>query len=101
METLMLLKVGRHTRPKQFADLVRALIDRGERVEIRVIGADSLNRAVKGLIMARHAQEAAGRELTFRPSFDTVEVEGRSWSALHLVIECVLRPPAERLAGAS
>jgi len=77
------LKVGAATRPQELAGAIAKYltVDHKE-IEIVAVGAGAVNQATKGLIMARRFCSSSGIDLSFKPAFETIEIEGKEVTAI-------------------
>jgi stage V sporulation protein S len=81
------LKVSSKSNPNSVAGaLAGALRDAGA-VEIQVVGAGALNQAIKALAIARSYLAGSGVDLTCRPTFADVEIEGEGRTAIRLQVD--------------
>jgi hypothetical protein len=66
---------------------------------MQVVGAGALNQAVKALAIARSYVASTGIDLSCRPTFADIEIDGEERTAIRLLIEKFTpRPPAEQAA---
>ena len=71
------LMVSGSSPVRELAGSVVKCYDSGERdIELRAIGASSVNQAVKALATARSIFAQKGLDLTVRPGYDEVEIKG-------------------------
>lgn len=79
------LKASATTRPQDLAGAVAKYLTHDHQdVEIVVVGAGALSQAVKGLIIARRFVASAGIDLTFVPSFRTIDINDKEVTAVVL-----------------
>lgn len=69
------------------AGAIASSLRKGERVFVQVIGAGALNQAVKAMIIARGYLAPNGLELSCRPSFVDLEINGHEKTAIKLLVE--------------
>jgi stage V sporulation protein S len=77
------LRVGATTPPKELAAAIAHSHYTGNPRPIRAIGAASVNQAVKALVIANQYMASRGKNLVFRPGFQTVTMpDGAEVSAI-------------------
>lgn len=81
------LKVSSKSDPNKVAGAIVALVKENEKVEIQIIGAGALNQAMKAIVIARGYIAPMGIDLTCKPAFTTVEVEGEDRTGMKLIIK--------------
>lgn len=81
------LKVSSKSNPNSVAGALAGIIREQGVVEIQVIGAGSLNQAVKAIAIARGFLAPSGIEIVCIPSFRDVEVNGEVKTAIRLRVE--------------
>lgn len=98
METVGLLKVSSKSNPSSVAGAIAGIVRQVGSVEIQVIGAGSLNQAVKAIAIARGFLAPGGIDLVCIPSFQDIFIDGEGRTAIRLKIEeRTLRPGLPRL----
>ena len=71
------LMVSGSSPVRELAESVVKCYDSGERsIELRAIGASSVNQAVKALATARSIFAQKGLDLLVKPGYDEVEIKG-------------------------
>ena len=85
MET-MALKVAALSSPATVAGAISNNIREGKRVEVVAMGARSVNQAVKAVAIARDYLKADKIDLSCRPEFVHLQLDGEEKSAIKLVI---------------
>jgi stage V sporulation protein S len=71
-------------------------------VEIQVVGAGALNQAIKAVAIARGYVASSRLDLTCRPTFADIEIDGEGRTAIRLLIEaCEPNPVAARAPQAA
>lgn len=89
-----LLKVSARSSPNSVAGAIAGVLrERGE-VCVQVIGAGALNQAVKAVAIARSFVAAEGLDPVCIPSFQDIDIEGESRTAMRLLIQDRKRFPA-------
>lgn len=63
------IKVASTTPVQRLAKLIRTLVEEGQDVELRAIGAGAVNQMYKGITTARGQLAQRGKDLTIRPGF--------------------------------
>jgi len=76
-ESIKKLMVSGSSPVRELAGSIVKCYDSGERnIELRAIGASSVNQAVKALATARSIFATKGLDLTVKPGYDEVEIKG-------------------------
>ena len=70
-------------------------------VEVQVIGAGALNQAVKAIAIARGYVAPSGIELVCIPTFQDIEIDGESRTAIRLTVEDRERRTPAPVVGAA
>lgn len=73
----MILKTKANTNVKKLASSITLALENDNKVEIRCIGASSVNQAIKATIIARSMTIVKGYDLHIVPCFEDVAVEGK------------------------
>jgi stage V sporulation protein S len=81
------LKVSSKSNPNAVAGALAGLIREQGSAELQVIGAGSLNQAIKAIAIARGFLAPGGIEIVCIPSFRDVEVNGEVKTAIRLRVE--------------
>jgi stage V sporulation protein S len=84
--TTMTLKVAGTSVPAKVATSIVKNIQEGNDVETISIGAGALNQAVKAIAIARGLAAPQGWDLTVRPGFLDLTIDGEIKTALRLLI---------------
>lgn len=88
------LKVSSKSNPNSVAGALAGVVRTSGSAEIQVVGAGALNQAIKAVAIARGYMAPAGQDLTCRPTFADIRIEGESRTAIRLEVECCsLRRP--------
>lgn len=82
-----ILKVSSKSSPNAVAGAMAGVIRRTGCVEVQVVGAGSLNQAIKALAIARGYLAPAGLDLVCVPTFADIEIDGERRTAIRLRIE--------------
>lgn len=94
------LKVSSKSNPNSVAGALAGVVRSSGSVEIQVVGAGALNQAIKAVAIARGYLAPGGQDLTCRPTFADIRIEGESRTAIRLEVECCpLRRPAESVTA--
>ena len=87
------LKVSSKSNPNSVAGALAGVVRSNGSVEIQVVGAGALNQAIKAVAIARGYMATSGQDLTCRPTFADIRIDGESRTAIRLQIEsCAMRP---------
>lgn len=82
-----ILKVSSKSNPNSVAGALAGVVRGSGAVEIQVVGAGALNQAVKAVAIARSFVAASGIDLTCRPTFADIEIDGEGRTAIRLLVE--------------
>lgn len=82
-----ILKVSSKSNPNSVAGALAGVVRGQGSAEIQVVGAGALNQAIKAVAIARGYVVTSGWDLTCRPTFADVEIEGRERTAIRLLVE--------------
>lgn len=101
--TIDVLKVSSKSNPNSVAGALAGVARSNGSVEIQVVGAGALNQAIKALAIARGYMATSGQDLTCRPTFADIRIDGENRTAIRLQVEtCEARPaPAASTAHAT
>jgi stage V sporulation protein S len=80
------LKVSSKSSPASVAGAIAGLVKDGKSVEIQSVGAGAVNQAVKAVAIARGFLVPNGIDLACIPSFQDIQIEGESRTAIRLSI---------------
>ena len=80
------LKVATNTNVNKLAGAIAKIMERQETVELRMVGAGTVNIAMKSIAVARGFTAAAGKELVCAPGFLTYEDEGLPRTMLRIIV---------------
>jgi stage V sporulation protein S len=80
------LKVSGTSDVKKVAGAIAEMVREGKEVEIQIIGAATLNKAIKALIIARGFVSTNGLNLSFIPAFVELEIEGEKRTGIKLIV---------------
>jgi stage V sporulation protein S len=94
------LKVSSKSNPNSVAGALAGTVRAQGSVEVQVVGAGALNQAIKAIAIARGYVATSGLDLTCRPTFADIEIEGDRRTAIRLFVECVSASPAQVPADA-
>lgn len=87
MENVGLLKVSSKSNPSSVAGAIAGIVRQAGSVSIQVIGAGSLNQAMKAVAIARGFVAPGGIDLVCIPSFQDIFIDGEARTAIRLKIE--------------
>jgi stage V sporulation protein S len=82
------LKVSSRSTPNAVAGALASMARSHGRVEMQVVGAGALNQAIKAVAIARGYVAPAGYDLSCKPTFADVEIDGQSRTAIRLQVTC-------------
>ena len=82
--TMAKMKVSSSSKPTNVAGAIVGLLNDqpNEIVEITAVGAGAVNQAVKAVAIARGFVASSGYDITFRPAFCDLEIEGTTKTAI-------------------
>ncbi len=80
------LKVATKSNPSTVAGAIANNIRDSKQVEIMVMGPNSVNQAMKAIAIARGFMQKEGQDLSCKPEFKHLTIEGQERSAIKLVI---------------
>jgi stage V sporulation protein S len=92
---LMTLKVAGKSNPATVAGAIANNIREGKEIEIVAMGPLSVNQAIKAITISRSYLVEDRIELTFRPEFIHLDLDGERKSAIKICVLC------EKLIAAS
>ena len=81
------LKVSYKSNPVSVACAIAGIIREKQAVEVQGIGAGAVNQALKSIAVARGYVAPSGIDLVCVPAFSSVEVDGKSETAMKLIVE--------------
>jgi stage V sporulation protein S len=97
-----ILKVSSKSNPNSVAGALAGVVRGAGSVEVQVVGAGALNQAVKALAIARSYVANTGIDLTCRPTFADIEIDGEERTAIRLLVETFTpRAPGEQARPAA
>jgi stage V sporulation protein S len=82
-----ILKVSSKSNPNSVAGALAGVVRSFGAVEIQVVGAGALNQAVKAVAIARSYVADSGMDLSCRPTFADIEIDGERRTAIRLLVE--------------
>ena len=89
-----IIKVAGSSRTSAVAGAIAGVFREFRRAEVQAIGAGAVNQAVKALVLASSYLEKDGYDIAFKPKFSDVEINGKTRTAIKLIlVEC--DPPGE------
>ena len=86
MSNKMVLKIATSSHPSSVAGAIVKNLQEGKKVELLAVGAGACNQAVKAVAVARGYVSPQGIDLTVKPGFEDVEIEGEKKTAIKLII---------------
>ena len=82
------LKVSSKSIPQKVAGAIANIFREGEKhIEIQVVGAGSLNQAIKSIIIARGYITSSGINIVCIPAFSDISIDGEDRTAIKLILE--------------
>jgi len=94
------LKVSSKSVPSSVAGAMAGVVRQHGAVEVQVVGAGALNQAIKAVAIARGYMATSGMDLTCRPTFADIQIDGESRTAIRLHVESSeLHPSASQFAA--
>lgn len=81
-----ILKVSSKSSPNSVAGAIAGVLRANGNVEIQVIGAGSLNQAIKAIAIARGFVAPSGVDLTFVPAFQEISINDQERTAIKLIV---------------
>lgn len=82
----IVLKVASSSNPSSVAGALVKNMQEGKDVELLAVGAGAVNQAVKAVAIARGYISPQGVDITMKPGFEDVEIEGKKKTAVKLVV---------------
>ena len=83
------LKVSSKSNPNSVAGALAGVVRGAGSVEVKFVGAGALNQAIKAVAIARGYMATSGLDLTCRPTFADIEIDGESRTAIRLLVEAI------------
>ncbi|HOA83736.1 MAG TPA: stage V sporulation protein S [Thermodesulfovibrio thiophilus] len=82
----IVLKVASSSNPSSVAGALVKNMQEGKDVELLAVGAGAINQAVKAVAIARGYISPQGVDITIKPGFEDVEIEGKKKTAVKLIV---------------
>jgi len=82
----IVLKVASSSNPSLVAGALVKNMQEGKDVELLAVGAGAINQAVKAVAIARGYISPQGVDITIKPGFEDVEIEGNKKTAVKLIV---------------
>lgn len=82
----IVLKVASSSNPSSVAGALVKNMQEGKDVELLAVGAGAINQAVKAVAIARGYVSPQGVDITVKPGFEDVEIEGNKKTAVKLIV---------------
>ena len=80
------LKVSSKSSPASVAGAIAGLVKDGMPVEIQSVGAGAVNQAIKAIAIARGFLIPSGIDVAGTPSFQDIQIDGESRTAIRLSV---------------
>lgn len=84
-----IIKVSSKSNPKGVALTLSNILNNEKSLEIHVIGAGSLNQAIKGIIISKGILAPSGKNIRVIPSFLNVNINNDEKTGVKLLIESI------------
>ncbi|MBR4672213.1 MAG: stage V sporulation protein S [Bacilli bacterium] len=84
-----ILKVSSKSNPNSVAGAITNILKRDNIVELQSIGAGALNQLVKSIIVSRGFIIPSGKDLNIVPSFNEVNVNNLTRTAIKFTISLI------------
>ena len=84
-----ILKVSSKSDPNKVAGALANVLREKKNVEIEVIGAGSLNQAIKAIAIARGFVAPSGKNLVCIPAFSLITIDNEERTAIKLIVEAM------------
>lgn len=83
------IKASSKSPVPQLAGSIIHSIEDGDDVELRAVGASAVNQMYKAMASARGTLAAKGRDLYFKPGFDTINEDGCEKTVMiaHIIVK--------------
>jgi len=82
-----IIKVKANSRTAAVAGAIAGVVREHKRAEVQAIGAGAVNQAVKALVLAKGYLAEDGIAVVCIPEFVDVDIEGKTRTAVKLVVE--------------
>lgn len=87
-----IIKVSGSSRTSAVAGAIAGVFREYKHAEVQAIGAGAVNQAVKALVLAKGYLAEDGLDVIFVPEFVDVEIDGKTRTAVRLVVELRYAP---------
>lgn len=81
------IKVASHSNVSNVAGAISNIMREQNYLEISIVGAGSLNQAIKAIAIARGFLTPSGIEICIIPSFKEILIDGKQKTAIKLRVE--------------
>ena len=81
------IRVSSSSLPSKVAGALSGLLRVQDSVQIQVIGAASLNQAIKSIAIARGYIAPTGKDIYCIPAFSDILIEGEDRTAIKLIVK--------------
>ncbi len=82
-----IIKVGSKSNANRVAGAIANVLRESNIVEVQTVGAGALNQAIKAIAIARGFTAPSGKELTCKPTFTDINIDGNLKTAIKLIVE--------------
>ena len=84
---MTLIKVSSQSRTASVAGAIAGIVREEGKAEIQMIGAGSINQAMKAMVLARGYLKEDGFDVVFYPEFVDLDFDGRNVTAIKIIVE--------------
>ncbi len=89
------LKVSSNSNPNKVAGAIAGELSKNQCVELQAIGAGAVNQSVKAVAIARRFLDEQQKDLYMVPSFDNVNIDGETRTAISVKVTAVEKPKVD------
>lgn len=82
-------RVGKDTDPKALATAIFSNLKNIDRLELKCIGVPAVNQAIKSVIIARGYSIPVGFDITVKPYFEMLNIQGEEKTSIGMILEKV------------
>ncbi|HNR63855.1 MAG TPA: stage V sporulation protein S [Thermotogota bacterium] len=89
------LKVSSNSNPNKVAGAIAGELSKNQCVELQAIGAGAVNQSVKAVAIARRFLDEQQKDLYMVPSFEDVNIDGETRTAISVKVTAVEKPKVD------
>lgn len=89
------LKVSSNSNPNKVAEAIAGELSKNQCVELQAIGAGAVNQSVKAVAIARRFLDEQQKDLYMVPSFEDVNIDGETRTAISVKVTAVEKPKVD------